>query len=290
MMTPPRCKLCALEPAIPQSHILPAFVARAIKADSPTGFLRNPYHPNRRLQDLDKTPLLGTDCEQRFALPERWFAETMFFPFHKADQDEFEYDQRLHYFMTSLGWRTLALDLPGFRADPMIAGSLIANLESALATMSQYLLGANHLAPSIRNHAVILRATAKCDPELASIGPNVAIRRSVFGYTLVDKKQGHAAVLHNLAGFVCVLIIKGNPRDVWNNTKVLACRGQIRQPQQVHSTIMADLFDTVILGIKKLSQMSDAQKAKVRAAELQNPGASVLRFKERDRHVRAVMT
>lgn len=123
------CRLCKQHPAIESSHVIPGFVIRAIKSDSPTGFFRNPNLPNRRLQDGDKLPLLCADCEQRFGKAEHQFANNIFLPFHKTDQDHFSYGPYLHYFMTSLAWRTLILDLPGLESD-------VANRRSAVATLA----------------------------------------------------------------------------------------------------------------------------------------------------------
>src|SRR5262245_57540060 len=126
------CRLCSRHPAIKNSHVIPEFVFRSIKADSPTGFFRNPHNnPNRRVQDGDKLPLLCKDCEQRFGNAEQEFANNVFSPFHKTDRDEFSYGPWLHYFMTSLAWRTLILDLPGLESDLANPRTTIKELEDA---------------------------------------------------------------------------------------------------------------------------------------------------------------
>jgi len=96
------CRLCLECPAIENSHVIPSFVFRPIKSDSPTGYFRNPNNPNRRLQDGDKLQLLCPQCEQRFGNAESEFATNVFLPFHRADCCEFSYGPWLHYFMTSL--------------------------------------------------------------------------------------------------------------------------------------------------------------------------------------------
>src|SRR5216683_7841415 len=140
------CRLCRIHPAIENSHVISGFVTDAIKADSPTGFLRNPNYPNLRLQDSDKHPLLCLECEQRFAVPERRFSEDIFSAFHDSDRDAFSYGPWLHYFMTSLAWRTLILDLPGLDADVENPRAAISDLTRAAKLMRFYLLGASNLA------------------------------------------------------------------------------------------------------------------------------------------------
>lgn len=273
-----RCQLCENRNAIKDSHVIPAFVFRAIKSDSPTGYFRNPNAPNRRLQDGDKLPLLCGECEQRFGDAERSFANEIFKAFHTTDQDRFTYGPWLHYFMTSLAWRTLILDLLGFKSDPSVPESVVTGLERASQAMRAYLLGANNLASTLRNHALAFTAAHSCSPQLASAGPNVLIRRSAFGYTLVQKTHGYAAVIHNLAGFLCFLIVKGNPRDVWRNTKVYPEGGEIKQPQHVSSWIMGDVMEFVIESReKKRDGLSDAQRQKTVDAMKQNPNAPGLR-------------
>lgn len=182
-MSATMCRLCCREPAIENSHVIPGFVFRAIKSDSPTGFFRNPNCPNQRHQDGDKLPLLCQECEQRFGRAEREFASNVFLPFHERDQNDFSYCEWLHYFMTSLAWRTLVLDLPGLQADPANPRAVVTGLVEAAETMRQYLLGASSLAASLRNHAVVFTKASSASRELAAIGPNVNVRRSAFGYT-----------------------------------------------------------------------------------------------------------
>src|SRR5262245_58618739 len=177
----------------------------------------------------DKMPLLCTECEQRFASAEREVANTIVLPFHENDRDEFSYGPSLHYFMTSLAWRTLILDLPGLECEAENPRATLATLGVAAETMRKYLLGATNLAESLRNHAIIWTKAQSGSAHLAR--PNTMIRRSVFGYTVLHRQLGYCGILHNLAGFMCFLIVKGNPRDTWEGTKVDAAGGRMKQPQ-----------------------------------------------------------
>ena len=276
------CRLCALRPAIENSHVIPAFVFRALKSDSPTGYFRNPNEPNRRLQDGDKLSLLCGSCEQRFGDAEGKFATSIFSAFHTSDQDYFTYGPWLHYFMTSLAWRTLILDLPGLESDVTNPRPTVANLRAAADTMRQYLLGASNLAGCIRNHAIVWTKGHSGSAELAAIGPNVMVRRSAFGYSVLDRLHGHCGILHNLAGFMCFLIVKGNPRDTWNGTKVNPSGGDIKQPQRVSSWLVGELLSCIVESAQRQTATSEAQQQKVKDAMRKSPSAPALRFRKLD--------
>ena len=282
-MTTGQCRLCLLHPAIENSHILPRFVYRAIKSDSPTGFFRNPYSPNCRVQDGDKVRLLCTQCEQRFGSAEREFATHAFSAFHETDRDEFAYGPWLHYFMTSLAWRTLILDLPGLEADAANPRPDVMCLTTAADTMRHCLLGASNAGGLLRSHAFVFTKAHSGTAQLMAAGPNVKIRRSVFGYSVLDRAHGYSGVVHNLAGFMCFLIVKGNPRDTWHQTKVDPAGGELKQPQRVHSWLIAEVLNTVVESSRAYGTMSDSQREKVNEAAHRNPKARSLRFLEMDR-------
>ena len=280
------CKLCNLNECIENSHVIPQLVFRHIKSDSPTGFFRPYLMPNRREQDGDKQPLLCLECENRFSVAENLFAQNIFVPFHERDEDRFLYGPWLHYFLTSLAWRTLVLDLPGFEADSTIAPCVLEPVRRSLDTMQSYLLGATHLGNSIRQHAIPCTVVGKCSPELASAGPNVLIRRSTVGYALVEKRLGYAAVVHNMAGFITVLNIKGNPRDTWFNTKIDPSGGKIAQPQEARSWVIDHLLEWSINAQRGIFEgMSEKQNRKMLDGIQANPSAPSLRHGRRDAQI-----
>lgn len=269
-MTGSLCKLCAQNEAIKNSHIIPAFVYRAIKSDSPTKFFRNIHSPNKRLQDGDKEPLLCQNCEQRFSAAEKLFASNIFLPFHNNDVDNFEYQEWLHYFLISLAWRTLACDLEGFTQDNAVPPEVVSTLSDAESIARKYLLGTPSLGARLKTHVTLFTIATDVSPDLVELNPNVMFRRSAFGYTIWDKSYGYSAVIHNLAGFMCFFIIKGNPRDQWTGTKVFPGQGEIKQPQKVHSWLIADVIH--LFRKNKTNYMSEKQETKVLSAIKSNTG------------------
>jgi hypothetical protein len=279
------CKLCHKHSAIEHSHVIPAFVFRAIKSDSPTRFFRNPNSINQRLQDGDTLPLTCSECEQLFGAAERSFANEVFLPFHNDNRDEFVYGPWLHYFLSSLAWRTLVLDLPGFESDTLCPEAVRRTLRDICELMRGYLLGSEGVAERIDCHVVAWTQGHVASPQLAAVGPNTMIRRTVFGYTIVDPETGYSGILHNLAGFMCFLMVGNHPRDKWSGTKVTPSGGEIRQPQNVNSWLMGELLNTIVEKGKRKSELSERQREKMAKAIGRNPTAAALRYLELDKRV-----
>src|SRR5262249_9898058 len=141
------------------------------------------------------------------------------------------------------------------KADPANPRNVVTQLDEAAETMRQYLLGTSSLAACLRNHAVVWTRSHSGSSDLLAAGPNVMIRRSVFGYTILDRQHGYMSVMHNLAGFMCFLILKGNPRDTWAGTKVNPAGGELNQPQRVHSWLIHELLTHIVHSAKKQGEM-----------------------------------
>ena len=282
-MSAPICRLCQENPAILGSHVTPALVYRAIKGDSVTGYLRRPAEPNQRMQDGDKHPLLCEDCEQRFGERETKFNNHVFKAFHETDIASFDYGDWLHYFITSVTWRTLNMDLADPSTVSRIPLEVLAELEAAAEIMRRYLMGETSLASQIRNHVYLFSGDDSFNPRLAAVGANFLARRSVGGYTLW--RENCSAVYHNLAGFWCVTLIRANPRELWQNTKIQPTGGKYRPPQRVSSWVMDAFMDDIVEFSKSRERMSERQRAIVDKPP-KNPTAPSLRFRKADRRLK----
>jgi hypothetical protein len=131
------CMLCQKEPPIENSHILPKFAVKWLKQNS-SPYLRSPARPNLREQDIDKEPLLGLQCEQRLSIWEEKFADEIFKPYHANVSDRtFAYGKWLIYFVVSVSWRVLAIQLPRLRREEP---GLIEHSERAFEDWRLFLL------------------------------------------------------------------------------------------------------------------------------------------------------
>jgi len=111
------CALCQQDRELRESHIIPKFVFRWMRATNATGYLRRSGSPNLRQQDGVKQDLLCEDCEQKFSKAEGSFERTIFTPYLKNAQSAFAYDEQLFQFAASVLWRVLHRDLPRLPAD-----------------------------------------------------------------------------------------------------------------------------------------------------------------------------
>lgn len=135
-----QCALCSA-PYEPQeeSHIVPKFVYRWLKASSTTGFMRFGPEMNQRVQDGIKDHFLCETCEDRFAAHESTFAAEIFHPFVADNCHEADYAEWMLKFAVSVSWRLLAYSnekrgLPHFRERHMSA------VTETLQTWRDYLL------------------------------------------------------------------------------------------------------------------------------------------------------
>lgn len=246
------CSLCKKNPPIKNSHIVPAFVARAIRKSSPTGYLRVSSSPNKREQDSDTYPLICLACENLFSKKEKIFCENIFNDFRSSDKTNFLYGDWLHYFVTSVTWRTLMLDIQTLN----IPDKVLKNFEFTLTIMQEYLLGQVNLADLINNHLVFATSCAQSN-ELSLSG--TALRQAIYGYTLWKLNNcSHSGVIVNIGGILCVTHINLNENDLWRNTKVLPLGGKLISPQEVNSWLVGDFLSTMVehknTGSKNLSE------------------------------------
>lgn len=275
------CRLCQEDEAIKGSHIIPAFAYRSIKEASPTGFLRNPYSPNIRRQDGDKMPLLCGKCEGRFSTAEGEFARRVFEPFSRTDVSSFDYGPWLHYFLTSLSWRTLALDIPTMGdANEMIQRAARETLEKD----RRYLLGEDGLGATITHHLYLFSAPHETSPDLADVGPNVLLRCSAVGYATWLNSCGALAVIHNLAGIFCVRMILKHSDDQWKNTSIDPAGGKFAPPQEVKSWLFTVLVEGLVDNFR--ATPSESQRKKIIETAEKNPSAPSLRFYRADEELR----
>ena len=112
-----QCALCKAQKELQLSHIIPHFVGRKLIKTSP-GNIRSSNEPNKVRQDIEKHFMLCHECEELFSAKERWFSANIFNPYQDANEKAFNYDENLTYFIISLSWRSLCLDLEEFVSDP----------------------------------------------------------------------------------------------------------------------------------------------------------------------------
>lgn len=258
----PKCALCGKEDELKEnSHIIPKFVFEKIKKQSATGFMRNIENPDRRVQDGDKQPLLCEECEDLFSKYERIFARDLFHKFLDDGTTSFKYDNWLHYFITSVNWRTLYLDLVDFVRITELSIDEIESLINAERIMKDYLLSNRDDIREIENHIYFFDEINVADEEIANEGPHRFFRGSAFGYTFLNHDTKACYVYSNLAGIIICTIIKKHPDDEWQNTLVKKGNGEVVMPQYIRSIIIDEMFN-YMFDCKK-NEMSEKQQLKL---------------------------
>jgi hypothetical protein len=249
------CRLCELNPAIKHSHTIPAFIYRAIKKSSPTGYLRLDKSPNMRLQDGDKAQLLCADCEQLFGKHEKKFNDYIFNDFLNFNLTNFTYGNWLHYFITSVTWRILIMDI----ASEGIPEKVLSELKIAENMMRKYLLGDQDLSKLINNHSYFFINNAEPN-DYTMAAAILMIRRGTSGYTLW-KHERFISIIVNLTGILCVTHIHLEQKDIWNNTQVYPINGKFEFPQNVDSWIYEDFLRRSIECYRRGADLTEKQIA-----------------------------
>ncbi|WGV57744.1 hypothetical protein QIH01_19935 [Brevibacillus brevis] len=264
------CALCKKQAELKLSHIIPKFVFRYLKKDSFTGRLRRISDPNVPQQDGDKLEMLCGECEGRFSLNETHFANKMYSPFKKDGFHGLPYEGNwLHYFITSVNWRTLVLDIEAFENDDDEKGKItdkqLANLKRHEEIMRSYLLGQRKDIFSIENHIFFFDTIKSAGSNVAQLNPYSILHGSGFGYTVIND-SGATYVFANLTGIIIVSIIKKHSLERWKNTYVKLDSGKIKVPQMVdNSPIFSELFFLAEQREEFIRGLSDKQREQLLA-------------------------
>ena len=149
------CALCGRNGDLQASHIIPKFVVKWLKDTSATRALARINGNNvEHAQDIPTYRMLCSSCEQRFSSLEKQFAEKIFYPFHKNDDNRrLEYGSWLERFAISLGWRVLRMEYEAFKSNHPKFGPQI---EAAEATWREFLLSNRQAVHPYESHLLIL--------------------------------------------------------------------------------------------------------------------------------------
>lgn len=256
------CALCKKENIIlEESHIIPKFVFRAIKKDSPTGGMRNPYNPDKRVQDGDKQYLLCGECEDLFNKSETEFANKIFHPYRNDELKKFNYEEWLNFFITSVNWRILYLDLNNENTFTSKVRQILSRNEEVLR---DFIMGRRQDIGNIENHIFFFDKITDASEKIVNCGPNVFFKNSSFGYTTaIDKKSIY--IITNLCGILIITILKRPNDDKWENTIVNIDKGFFEvKDQHIQSRSMDNLFKYMEKSKKAQENISEKQRERIK--------------------------
>jgi hypothetical protein len=258
------CALCGKNANLRKSHIIPAFFASYLKETSATGYLRGAVSPNLRVQDSSKEELLCDECEGRFSVFERAFAENAFNPVQEDSFARLEYGPWLLPFLVSISWRVLVVEKGFLQKD---APHFTPVIERTIENWRQFLLGKRNQPGSEHHLFVFGGVPTEMKGEFHQKTLHYLLRgidattgfgnRTLFVYTKA------------LRSLIFSPIVPRSPHG-WTNTRVHAGCGCVISPQKM---AMRGFWDFVNSRIEMCYEkpLSDKQQSKITASMLQSP-------------------
>lgn len=259
-----KCALCRLEAELEESHIIPKFVYRSLKKNSPTGNMRMTIEPNKKVQDGDKLFLLCGSCEDLFNNYETLFAGNVYHKFQSGTLNEFEYDSWLERFIVSVNWRNLYLDIIEFVKKPNINARELEHLIDCEQKLREFLLNKNEGLGCIENHIFFFNKIETSSKEVADLNLHSALGSSVMGYTVLCDSYDSSYIFLNLQGLIMVTILKPSNHDSWDKTMVEKSGiFNLQEAQYIRSPLMSELEYIATKINNSQSKLSDTQRAKI---------------------------
>lgn len=266
-MSAKRCALCGQTRELELSHIVPKFVIRYLKKTS-LGAIRNKENINKVVQDGEKHYLLCGDCEDLFSIYETKFANKFFYPYMKDNVKEFSYDSDLYYFLISVSWRSLYLDILDFVEHSEEVGIDLQILNCLIEKergMRDYLLKIQPNVNGIENHILFFEDIKSISNELVSTRPHTTFHRSVTSYTFFYKTLKTYATLTNMMGIILFTLYNKGENERWENTEITNGVGLIKAEKQIIESACADELMLILKSAEK-----DATKISEKQQELIN--------------------
>lgn len=226
----PTCRLCDQDKELCKSHIMPRFVLKWLKDTSATRRIRFMAKPGQLTQDGLKPKLLCDSCEGLLNRWETLFATSIFWPYHKKEQNVFEYDRWLVSFLISINWRMLvyARELGKHKQLP---NYVVQGLSQAEYRMKKYLFGQKSKLEEYQYNLIFVdfieSATGTVPPGLTRyLGRGVDME-------VVFKNRRELWVYIKLGKIISVTILRGEKLEEWRDSRVLLGRGRITAKQQI---------------------------------------------------------
>lgn len=259
-----KCALCDEPKELQLSHIVPKFIGRHLKGTS-IGNVRS-GESGRIVQDLEKYYMLCHDCEELFSACEKWFADNVFYPWQKDNKDTFNYDNRLFYFLTSLSWRSLYLDILDFVENNVCSVDELDILIKAESLMRNFLLDKRTDIGNIEHHIFFFERIQSIsgNQKMFSYSPHATIHRSVASYT-VTYKNGTMFTISNLMGIIVITFYHKNCDEEWTNTQIYNDTGILYAKNQgIRSIVGNEMNFWLESAQSQYERMSDQQKEKIK--------------------------
>jgi len=278
------CELYKIETELRESHIFPKFVVNYHKKTG-SKYFRKPLEPNKRFQDGVKLYLLSDKAEQEFSAKETWFANNIFYPFHKG-QRKLNYTNDMYYFAISFLWRALVLNL---KSDDLSNRWYYEKLMTAEKEWREFLI--NDKYPKTCNNNFLYFTHY--------VGENTTNIEKVYSYLLrtmdativcSPENQDTLIIYAKFNQFMFWSILKDNstnfpPMDCF----ISPIGGTFNIPQSFDYQTLNGFLGNRIKGINSLDKPSEIQEKKILDEIMKNPiewlnsdaGKSIIGYEEK---------
>ena len=260
-----KCALCGNQAELELSHTVPKMAVRTLKKTA-IGNIRSTENPNKTIQDSEKLYMLCGDCEDLFSEKETWFANKIFHPYLKKEKTIFDYDENLAYFITSVNWRSLYLDILDFVENSVVGIDALECLIESEKIMNEFLREKRNDLGKIENHIFFfddIKELSVGASNFADLKPHATFHRGIGSYTFCYEDEKTYGTLTNMMGVILVTLYHKGQREVWNNTEILNGVGRIEaKDQQIQSVFGNELIHIMETAKKASEAMSVAQQKK----------------------------
>lgn len=183
---------------------------------------------------------------------------------------KFQYDSRLTYFILSLSWRSLYLDLEEFSCDKTFNKKRLETFIRAEDIMRNYLMGKRKTIENIENHIFFCDRIIEIDNAQQRIeNPNTTIHRNITSYSGYNGNT--LFTISNLMGIIIVTLYSKGMKESWINTKINKDSGVIEAKNQ---EVKSDVFQEVLYWSEHLKEakkkISTKQKKNIEKNILEN--------------------
>lgn len=261
-----KCALCGEIKPLEMSHVIPKMAVRRLKRTS-IGAIRNTANINAIIQDSEKQYLLCGDCEDLFSECETYFANTVFNPYLNRIKTEFIYDERLFYFLTSVSWRCLYLDLIDFVENNLLNNNALEKLIESEHIMREYLLHKRDNIEFIENHIFFFDDIREIVSEKFdySLQPHTTFHCGITGYSVCTDTRTYYTII-NMLGVIIITFYNMGEGEEWENTKIINGNGVIKaENQHIRSVVGSELLKIMERVKKAGDELSDLQKEKIKS-------------------------
>ena len=203
-----KCALCGNEAELELSHTVPKMAVRTLKKTA-IGNIRSTENPNKTIQDSEKLYMLCGDCEDLFSEKETWFANKIFHPYLKKEKTIFDYDENLAYFITSVNWRSLYLDILDFVENSVVGIDALECLIESEKIMNEFLREKRNDLGKIENHIFFfddIKELSVGASNFADLKPHATFHRGIGSYTFCYEDEKTYGTLTNMMGVILVKV------------------------------------------------------------------------------------